>query len=385
MIKLLSDAGYTIYTEMAKPLLFRIKADTVHEAMVGSGDVLQRIPFAIDAMRGALRYDDTILEQTLIGISFKTPLGLSAGLDKDARLVRVMEAVGFGFAECGSVTFGAYEGNPKPWFTRLPKSQSIVVNSGLRSQGASAVAQRVCSQYDRQFLQQFPLNISIAKTNTQENCDTAAAVVDYCESLKIFENTTSTAMYTLNISCPNTYGGEPFTTPELLAELLDGVSCLGIKKPVFLKLPIDKSWVHIDRLLKVASRYALVKGITLGNLYKDRDTVKLQDPLPEVPGNFSGKPCWDKSNELLAASYHSYKDRFVFSGVGGVFSAEDAYQKIRLGASLVQLVTGLIFQGPSAPGRINAGLAELLRRDGFDSVSDAVGVDTIATKKGKTS
>lgn len=376
MIKFLSDAGYVAYTEIAKPLVFRLKADTVHESMVTSGAAIQQIPFFMDATRATLRHDDPILETTVAGVPFKNPLGLSAGLDKDAKLLRIMEAVGFGFEECGSVTLHPYEGNPQPWYTRLPKSRSIVVNSGLRSEGAAAVIRRMKAQYDDSFLQTFPMNVSVAKTNTKATATTQGAIEDYCGTLQQLESYGKARLYTLNISCPNTYGGEPFTTPELLRELLDGVQAVQVTKPVCLKLPIDKSWEESRKLLQVAAQYDFIKVVTLGNLYKDRASAKLLDPLPDsLAGNLSGKPCWEASNALLAASYREFGDRFAFSGVGGVFTAQDAYHKIRLGASLVEMVTGLIFQGPSVVGRITSGLADLLRRDGFSSVAEAVGVD----------
>lgn len=376
MIKVLSDAGHAVYSRLAKPVLFNFRADSVHESMVSSGLFLQEIPLFRDATRNSLRYDDPILETTIAGVSFKTPLGLSAGLDKDAKLLKVMEAIGFGFEECGSVTFLPYGGNAQPWYTRLPASNSIVVNSGLRSEGAKAVIDRIGKIYDPQFLSEFPLNVSIARTNVRENCDPAEGVMDYCKSFELFEKSGFARMYTLNISCPNTFGGEPFTTPDLLRQLLVGVQSIGISRPVFIKLPIDKPWSETRKLLAVAAEFNFVTGITIGNLYKDRATARLADPLPDsVKGNLSGKPCWEPSNRLLEAGYREFGKRFVFIGVGGVFTAEDAYHKIRLGASLVEMVTGLIFQGPACVGRINKQLAELLRRDGFGNISEAVGVD----------
>jgi dihydroorotate dehydrogenase (fumarate) len=182
-------------------------------------------------------------------------------------------------------------------------------------------------------------------------------------------------MYTINISCPNTYGGEPYTTPQSLDALLAGIDALKLKRPIFVKLPIDKTWRETNTLLKTAASHN-VQGITIGNLRKDRSKAVLLDPLPAtVKGNLSGRPCWEPSNELLAKAYRDYHDRFVFIGVGGVFSAQDAYTKIKLGASLVELITGMIFQGPSSIGIINKELASLLERDGYTSVAQAVGAD----------
>lgn len=379
MINPIADITSLLYRRVAKPLIFRLPADTVHETMIATGSKLQQIKPLLAIQRRMLRYDDPILSQTLNGITYKTPVGLSAGLDKDAQIIKLIESVGFGFAECGSVTLQPYKGNPHPWYTRLPHSQSILVNAGLKSLGTPAVIKHISATYPPSFLKAFPVNISIAKTNSKLAASTDGAVADYVESFRQFEAHQIAQAYTLNISCPNTYGGEPFTTPELLGTLLAGIHTLNLAKPLFIKLPIDKTWPETQQLLDVAARYEFVKGITIGNLTKDRSSPVIKDPLlASQKGHLSGLPCREPSNYLLAHAYSAYRDRFIFSGVGGVFEAADVYEKIRLGASVVQLVTGLIFGGPATIGRINRDLAALLRADGFTSVSQAIGVDTAA-------
>ena len=376
MILVLSKIASSGYSYVAKPVLFRLSPDFVHESMIRVAHVLQKFRFVRQIVNYALAYEDDVLKTTVAGIDFINPLGLSAGLDKDAKIVPFVKSIGFGFIECGSVTFEPYTGNKKPWYTRLPKSKSIIVNSGLKSDGAKKVIERV-NKYNRNVFSSFPLNVSIAKTNSEKTCTLDEGVADYVSSFKLWEKGGNARYYTVNISCPNTFGGEPYTTPETLEKLLSALDALKIKKPIFVKFPIDKSWKETRALLVVCSKHS-VQGITFGNLYKDRTTVKLQEPYDKkVKGNFSGKPCFEKSNELLAKAYRDFSDRFVFSGVGGVFTAEDAYTKIRLGASLVEFITGLIFQGPAVVGQMNKQLAELLRRDGFEHVSEAVGVDVI--------
>ena len=374
MIGFISRGHSWLYAHVAKPLLFLLPADSVHETMIRSGGIIQKLSPIRGVFRALFSYHDPLLEQTVCGIHYRNPLGLSAGLDKDAKIVGLLQAIGFGFAECGSVTFGSYEGNPRPWYTRLPKSKSILVNSGLRSQGAPRVIARA-GRYSEKLLGSFPLNISIAKTNSSTTNTIETGVADYVNSFKLWEKSGNARLYTINISCPNTFGGEPFTDPVSLDALLREVDALNVTKPIFVKFPIDKSWAETKALLTVCAEHN-VQGITLGNLYKDRKTVQLKDVFDQnLKGNFSGKPCWDASNALLARMYAEYHERFIFSGVGGVFTAEDAYTKIRLGATLVEMVTGLIFQGPSIVGEINKGLAELLKRDGFTNVSQAIGID----------
>ena len=275
----------------------------------------------------------------------------------------------------GSITAQRYDGNTQPWYTRLPHTKSILVNSGLRSSGVEKIARRADqlspATYDR-----IPINASVAKTNLPDVCTIAESIEDYCTSLRRLEKSPWPKLYTINISCPNTAGGEPFNQPANLEKLLEAIDKLQLQRPVFLKLPIDLTWIEAKALLDVASKSKL-SGITIGNLAKDRSSIDVRDTLtPEQRGNLSGRPCWHPSNELLARSFNTYSSRFTFIGVGGVFSAEDAYTKIRLGASLVELITGMIYQGPALIGSINHSLAELLERDGFRSVSDAIGVDT---------
>lgn len=374
MISQASKGSSVIYTKAVKPVLFRIKPDTVHEYMVAWGSLFQKVPGVRASFSKLYAYQSEALKIEKFGLTFTNPIGLSAGLDKDAKLPALMKSVGFGFVECGSVTFGEYGGNPQPWYTRLPKSRSIIVNSGLRSEGAEAVIKRVNS-YDKKLFYDFPLNISVAKTNSKKASTCESGIEDYVSTLKLWEKKGSAQLYTINISCPNTYGGEPYTTPESLEKLLSAIDKLKIKKPVFIKMPIDKPWEEAKKLLDVCAKHS-VQGITLGNLYKDRSTVKLEEDYDKsLKGNFSGKPCWEVSNELLERAYGAYSERFVFSGVGGVFSAEDAYTKIKLGATFVQLVTGLIFEGPTLIGQINKGLEELLRKDGYNHISEAIGVE----------
>jgi dihydroorotate dehydrogenase (fumarate) len=286
-----------------------------------------------------------------------------------------MKAVGFGFMEGGSITYHQCDGNPRPWFHRLPKSKSLVVYAGLANQGSSRIIKRLQAQFPTH--RDFPLNISVAKTNSPQACSESDAIDDYIGSLQAIKAGGVGDIITLNISCPNTYGGEPFTTPEKLQRLLSAVDDVDLAQPVFIKMPNHLPWDEFGDLLAIAARHN-VAGVTISNLAKNRDQLHLQDPLPDtIKGNLSGRPTWELSNDLIRLAFRHYHERFVIIGVGGIFSAEDAYTKIRLGASLVELITGMIFEGPSLIGRINSGLAKLLQRDGFANVSEAIGADNL--------
>lgn len=286
----------------------------------------------------------------------------------------MMRAIGFGFMEGGSVTSRACAGNPRPWFHRLPKSKSLVVYAGLANEGADIIMRRLRA-YPPGVLQDFPLNVSVAQTNSQDITTEGEAIADVVAGVRTVQRADVAHMVTINISCPNTYRGEPFTSPGMFERLLRKVDRLKIQQPLFIKMPNHLNWRDFDALLAVAARHN-VSGVTLSNLAKREAGVTLAESLPDsIRGGLSGKPTWEKSNELIKKTYRKYGGRFTIIGVGGVFSAEDAYTKIRLGATLVELITGMIFEGPQLIGQINKGLAELLERDGFTNVHDAIGVD----------
>jgi dihydroorotate dehydrogenase len=371
MVTVVSDTTSITYKKIVKPILFKQHPDVVHGRMLRTGSACQRSVLVRAAMRWMWAYqNEAALSQHLHGVTFCNPIGLSAGFDKNFELPPTMKAIGFGFMEGGSITYHTCKGNPRPWFYRLPRSQSIVVHVGLANEGAAAVLDRV-QAYPSQTFDSFPLNISVAKTNSKLARTDEEAVKDYIGSLELIKKTGVGSLVTLNISCPNTYGGEPFTTPERLALLLDEVDAVGLKQPVFIKMPINLAWPDFRSLLHVAVAHH-VAGVTIGNLSKQRDN--LQDTLPaSVQGGLSGKPTYALSNELIARTYRSFGDRLTIIGVGGVFSAEDAYTKIKLGASLVELITGLIYEGPALIGQINRGLVRLLQADGYSTVAEAIG------------
>lgn len=370
VIRQVSKLGYQ---KVAKPLMFRRPPDGVHSGLLKTAKRVQKLP-GVRSLPRLWSHKSPLLEIEVAGVTFRNPIGLSAGFDKTIELPGVMRSVGFGWMTGGSVTYDESEGNERPWFHRLPKSKSLVVNAGLPSEGTPVVAKRVAG-YEPKLFTGFPLNVSVAKTNSRERASDEAAIADYCESLRTFDALEQIAMLEINISCPNTFGGEPFTTPERLNQLLVAVDALKLQKPTFVKMPISLSWPKFEALLDVIVNHRIT-GVAVGNLLKDRKLAKLEDELPDsVKGNLSGKPNKVLSTDLVRRTYKKYGDRLVIIGIGGVMSAADAYEKIRAGASLVALITGLIYEGPQLVGDINRGLEKLLRQDGFRHIAEAVGAD----------
>lgn len=350
-----------------KPLFFRQDAEIVHDRIVRLGAAIGRSGTARQAAVWLFSYEHPALEQTVNGLRFPNPVGLSAGFDKNAELLDILPSVGFGFVEIGSVTGEPCAGNAKPRLWRLPASRGLVVNFGLNNDGCDVIAARL---FGKSFA--IPIGTSIAKTNSEKTVRTEEGIADYTKAFRAFA---SIGDYTtVNISCPNAFGGQPFSDPVRLHVLLDALDEIPSDKPVFVKLSADLGVDGLDATLEVALRHR-VHGFVISNLTKCRDADRIAaDELRRVgAGGISGKPVEALSNVLISHARKAAGDRFTIVGVGGIFSAEDAYEKIKRGASLVQLITGMIFQGPQLIGEINRGLVQLCERDGFSSIAEAVG------------
>lgn len=324
-------------------------------------------------MRRIWRYDNPILANTVAGMHFPNPVGLSAGFDYDADLVDTTPNLGFGFHTVGTLTKDAYAGNPPPMLGRLPRSRSLLVNKGFKNEGIARVLPRAVR--DKRVI---PLGISIGATNKPyktfeamvENVALGFSEAQRFQDFDYFE---------LNISCPNLLNiknlPDQVGTPTGFKDVLDALVPLQLARPVFVKMPLERTREEALELMKVADPYPFVTGMIFSNLAKDRTNPSFdpQEISTAGQGNFSGKPTEAGSNELLRDAYQAYGKRYVLIGTGGVFSAEDAYRKILLGASLVQLITGMVYMGPQQIGEINRGLVQLLKRDGFRSIAEAVG------------
>jgi len=380
------------YKFIAKPYFFAQDPEKVHDDMISLGKVLGQFYFARFFIKLAFNYQDKILETNLAGLKLKNPIGLAAGFDKDAEITDILPAVGFGLAEVGSITGKACAGNLKPRLWRLPKSNSLVVYYGLKNKGCDEIVDRLKKNIAKKLGAnnvenqnpnfEIPVGFSVAMTNIPENANIENAIDDYAQA---FEKVSQIADYiTVNISCPNITCGEEklFLVPENLEKLLarlDQIKFANIgkfEKPIFVKMSPDLELNVIDEILNVLDKHR-ISGIICTNLTKKRDpNLVVEKEVPEN-GGLSGVPVREASDKLLAYLYKKVGHRFVLIGCGGIFSAKDTYRKIRLGASAVQLITGMIYVGPQLVGDINRELVAMLKKDGFKNVSEAVGVDNL--------
>lgn len=354
-----------LYSTLVKPALFQFNAELVHNVITRVGEVSgPLLPTS---------HPPLVLKQEVAGLTFPGPLGLSAGFDYEARLTQTLSHLGFGFQTVGTITNQAYEGNSRPMLGRLPKSRSLMVNKGFKNEGAAAIIKKLTGKHFA-----IPLGISIGRSNVPSLTTQQASVKDIVQAfLQFEESAVEHSYYELNISCPNLRGSVEFYSQKNLSQLLTAVKSLGITRPIFVKMPIDKSTKETGEMLELIAKDSFT-GVIFGNLQKNRSHPSL-DPaeVARFPqGNFSGKPTYDDSNNLISFAYKEFKKDLVIIGCGGVFSAQDAYEKILRGASLVQLITGLIYEGPLLVRQINLELVKLLKRDGFKNLSAAVGQHT---------
>jgi dihydroorotate dehydrogenase len=308
------------------------------------------------------------------GLEFSNPVGLAAGFDKSGTAAQALAALGFGFIEVGSVTSHPQPGNPRPRLFRLPRDRALINRAGFNNCGAAQLAENI-----KRHRPACVLGVNIGKSRHIAIED---AIPDYLES---FETVYDIADYVaINVSSPNTPKLRELQQPGMLAELLKSLqqrndelarrSSLQQRKPLLLKIAPDLSESEIESIVEVATRLQIA-GLIATNTTISR--AGLQTPRAEVEaygeGGLSGAPLCPRSNEVISLIYRLTRGELPIVGVGGVFTAEDAWEKICAGASLIQLYTGFIYEGPGVARRINEGLAEILKREGLSSLDEAVG------------
>jgi len=343
--------------------------DQVHHNMVRLAFGASKSPFLIAAGKKWLHHTpDGSLEQELFGLSFKNPVGLAAGIDKNGQMTHMMDMVGAGFSTVGSVTYEPRKGNPRPWYHRLPKTKSIVVYAGLGNEGLLKIAPRLENRP-----QNLPIVVNVPVVAQKKNDDDKTMINDVKKAISYIIEKNLGDMIEVNISCPNVKDNEPFSEPARLEKLLTVLDGMKLSKPLTLKMPSRRDWKRFEPIVDVALRHN-VQALTIANLSHERDLVSDEDNLTDdIKGGISGAPCRAQSTELIRKTYAKCGDQLKIIGLGGVFGAEDAYEKICAGASLVEMATGIIFEGPAIVGMINAELEGLLKQDGFSSIQQAVG------------
>ena len=346
---------------LARPALFALSPERAHH-------------LSIRALKSGILPvctgdDDPLLRCTIAGLKLPNPLGMAAGYDKNAEVADPLLRLGFGFVEIGTVTPQPQAGNPAPRLFRMAEDRAIINRMGFNNDGHKAVLQRLTT---RQRSGVVGVNIGANKTSDD-------FVADYVAGIAVFSSVAD--YFTVNISSPNTPGLRDLQAGEALQRLLDGVlaardkmATKGQTVPVFLKIAPDLDEAAMDEIAAVANASAL-DGVIISNTTIDRQAVAGHRHGGEQ-GGLSGRPLFEKSTIVLARMRQRLKPQLPIIGVGGIDSAQTAIAKFEAGADLVQIYTGLVFQGPGLPARILAGLGDCLRQRKLSGIAELTGLRT---------
>jgi dihydroorotate dehydrogenase len=344
--------------QWAFPLLDRIDPERAHRLAIAA--------LKTGLIGGARRPDPPILGQTVFGLAFPNPVGLAAGFDKDGEVHRQALGLGFGFVELGSVTPKPQPGNPRPRLFRGTADRAVINRMGFNNRGMAAMAAR---------LQVRDKARGIVGINLGKNKEQADAAADYAAGTTALGPLADYLV--INVSSPNTPGLRALQSRDALAALIGAVLearvQLACRPPLLLKIAPDLTDADRQDIAEVALASGL-DGLIVSNTTLARPPG-LDPRFAQEAGGLSGRPLFAPSTEILRDIYRRTGGKLPIVGVGGIASAADAYAKIRAGASLVQVYSALVFEGPGLVRRIKAGLAALLARDGFANIGDAVGAD----------
>jgi dihydroorotate dehydrogenase len=339
------------------PLLRRIDPERAHRlalAALKAGLIAHLTP------------DPPILAQTLFGLAFPNPVGLAAGFDKDGEVYRQTLRLGFGFVELGSVTPKPQPGNPRPRLFRLTADRAVINRMGFNNRGIAAMAERLQGRDSAR---------GIIGVNLGKNKDQPDAAADYAAGAQALGPLADYLV--INVSSPNTPGLRALQSRDALAALiaavLDARAQIKRRPPLLLKIAPDLTEADRQDIAEVALGSGL-DGLIVSNTTIARP-AGLDPRTAQEAGGLSGRPLFQPATETLRDLYRRTEGKLPLIGVGGIASAADAYAKIRAGASLVQLYTALVFEGPGLVPRIKHGLAALLARDGFANIAEAIGAD----------
>ncbi|MFB6162572.1 MAG: quinone-dependent dihydroorotate dehydrogenase [Halococcoides sp.] len=343
--------------DVVRPIVFQIDPERAHHLVAGGLSAVDGTPIQ-RALRTTLAVEDDRLGSEAFGLTFPNPIGVAAGFDKNGTFPGALGALGFGFAEVGGVTPDPREGNPRPRIFRLVEDRGIVNRMGLNNEGAAVVGDRLRERTDAH-----PVGVNLAVGDDCTDEPTA-----YRESYAGVAGAGD--FYVINVSCPNAEGVRDLQDRGRLEAIVEALDDAGAS-PLLVKVSPDLSEGALNDVVEVVEQFGLA-GLVATNTTTDRPD-DLSSAARDQTGGLSGRPLANRSTEVVRSLARRTDKPIV--GVGGVFTAADAYEKLRAGASLVQVYTGLIYRGPTVARSINRGLLRLMERDGYGSVENVVGAD----------
>ena len=374
-----------------RPFLFAGDAEKVHERMLSSVEIVSKIPGFLPLLRSQFLDENPLLHTQLFDKTLNNPIGLAAGFDKDGRIHPALFALGFGFVEIGTVTPRPQEGNPRPRLFRLREDHAVINRMGFNNQGAWKMAERLVANTLKiksadadifELSEDYPANIAsgMLGINIGKNKDTSLekATDDYVSALSTLHPFAE--YFTLNISSPNTEDLRNLQEKEALRILLDSVCARrdeldrnhSRNTPLLVKLAPDLDGDALENSVHVIQEFS-IQGVIATNTTIERPELKSK--YRTETGGLSGKPLQKRSTAMIRTLFAELGADIPIIGVGGIFNGADAYEKIKAGAAAVQIYTALIYEGPGLVWKVKAELANLLERDGYKSVSEAIGAD----------
>ena len=362
------------YRYGVRPLLFSLDPEAAHHLAIASCRQISESQILQKIAKSTLYYSDSRLTQTLWNLKFVNPVGLAAGFDKNAEAIGAWENLGFGFAEVGTITAKGQSGNPQPRLFRLPSDRAVLNRMGFNNRGAAATAADL-QNYLHTHKLNIPLGINLGKSKVTEIAD---AKFDYAESLRSLYDFGD--YFVVNVSSPNTPNLRDLQATEQLSGILAELKPINTaNKPLLVKIAPDLNDVDIIEVVKASQVYG-VAGIIATNTTISRQNLTTTHlsitgkPVTEEAGGISGQPVRDRSLAVINLIWQTTNGTLPIVGVGGIFTADDAWQKITAGAAIVQVYTGLIYEGPLIVKQILQGLSAKLEAHGLDNIQQAIGM-----------
>ena len=367
-----------LYRTLLRPAVFLQDSERAHSRVLSVLSRMSRTRLSLSIL-GAL-YRSPELPVNVFGLDFPNPVGVAAGMDKNGEAVPSWQSIGYGFCEIGGVTLHEQPGNPKPRMFRVSKDKALINRMGFNNIGANALQEQLQFWKDKGLWPDSPVGINLGKSKITP-LDEAPS--DYSGSIKILWNHAD--FFVINVSSPNTPGLRDLQESKNLDSIIKkcceinkeiSVQKKAAEKPLLVKIAPELGDGFLEDIVKLVRKHKL-SGIVATNTTVDRPQANnaSSEKIYKEVGGLSGAPLKDKSTEMIRKIYKITKGKIPIIGVGGILTAEDAWEKITAGASILQIYTGLVFEGPAIAKSIVKGLKKRVESEGFESISDAVGIE----------
>ncbi len=367
-----------LYRIILRPAVFLQDSEKAHSRILSILSSISRSRFSLSMLRTLYRSPE--LPVKLFNLDFPNPIGVAAGMDKNGSAVPSWQSIGYGFCEIGGVTFHEQPGNPKPRMFRATKDKALINRMGFNNIGARALKEKLQFWKDKGLWPDSPVGINLGKSKVTP---LEEAPSDYLGSIKILWNHAD--FFVINVSSPNTPGLRDLQESKNLDSIIKNCCEINkqksvekgtLEKPLLVKIAPELGEGFLEDIVKLVKKYKL-SGIVATNttIQRPKAKHKSSEKVYQEKGGLSGAPLKDQSTEMIRKIFKMTNGKIPIIGVGGIFTADDAWEKITAGASILQLYTGLVFEGPSIAKNIVKGLNKRLKSEGFESISDAVGIN----------